>query len=263
MPADARFVAVALAGGALERDFAEAGYDVPNKAYLQIRGVTMLERVLSALRASRAVGRIRCVTPRDAFSQAFGDRGATFCDEVVEPGRGLIDSVLAGFEGLPPDAVAIVAATDLPLLSAVSIDAFAGAVDAETFDVGYGFVRKEAHAREYPQVRHTWVRLREGTFCGGGVSAMRAGAAPRVASLLRSFASARKSPVRLAALFSPWVLARLAFGLVGVEELERRASALSGLQCRGILCDDPVLAVNVDELVDLRTVEAIAAERSL
>jgi GTP:adenosylcobinamide-phosphate guanylyltransferase len=263
MAADGEFVAVALAGGELEPDFVAAGYDVANKAYLPIGGRTMLERVLAALRESGAVGKIRCVSPAGAFAHAFGKRGAELCDEVVEPGSDLIDSVLAGVAGLRADAMVIVAATDLPLLTASAIDAFADTVRAAPCDVGYGFVRKESHASRFSQVRHTWVRLREGTFCGGGVSAMRAGAASRVASLLRSFAAARKSPLRLAALFSPWVLARLVLGLVGVEELERRASALAGLRCRGILCDDPVLAVNVDELVDLRAVESIAAARSL
>src|SRR5471032_2376496 len=93
--------AVALAGGRLELDFREAGYDVANKAYLSIRGVTMLERVLSALRGAASVGRIRCVTQPEAFAAAFGSRGAGLCDEVVTPGAGLIESMMAGLAGLP------------------------------------------------------------------------------------------------------------------------------------------------------------------
>jgi GTP:adenosylcobinamide-phosphate guanylyltransferase len=248
--------AVALAGGVLESDFRDAGYSVVNKAYLRIGGVTMLERVLHALRGARAVGRIRCVTQPDAFAAQFGtDR--SLCDEVIPPGNDLIDSLLAGFAGLPDTELVLVSATDIPLVTASALDAFCRRATAVTCDLGYGCVRKEPHVAAYPDVRHTWVRLREGTFCGAGVSVIRAGAAARIASLLRDFAAARKSPLRLASLFSPFLVVRVALGLVGIGELERRADELTGLRCRGVPCDEPELAVNVDQLEDLRATERI------
>ena len=58
-----------MAGGSLESDFRQAGYDVPNKAYLRIAGELMLVRVLRALRGSSSIGEIRCVTPASAAGQ--------------------------------------------------------------------------------------------------------------------------------------------------------------------------------------------------
>ncbi len=256
MPADGSFTAVALAGGTLEADFRRAGYDVPNKAYLPIGGVTMLARVLTALRGAHAVGEIRCVTQPDAFAQAFGtDR--SLCDDVVAPGYDLIDSLMAGFAGVPESRMVLVAATDIPLVTGGALDAFCAQASAQPCDIGYGCVRKEAHVARYPDVRHTWVRLREGTFCGAGLSVIRAGAAGRVASILRDFAAARKSPLRLASLFSPFLVLRVALGLVGIDELERRADDITGLRCRGIPSDDPEIGVNVDRLEDLRQVERL------
>lgn len=256
MSAGARFVAVALAGGTLETDFQRAGYRVPNKAYLPVGPSLMLERVLRALRGATSVGRIRCITQPKAFSQAFGD-DRTLCDDVIPPGDDLIDSMLAGFSGLPPSQMVLVAATDIPLVTAGSIDAFAERASALDCDLGYGCIRREPHVATYPHIRHTWVRLREGTFCGGGISVIRAGAAIHVASILRDFAAARKSPLRLASLFSPFLVVRTALGLVGIAELERRASELTGVTCRGIPCDEPELGVNVDRLEDLRAVSRL------
>jgi GTP:adenosylcobinamide-phosphate guanylyltransferase len=256
MQADVALTAVALAGGKLEPDFRRAGYHVINKAYLHVGGVTMLERVLRALRGAQTVGRIRCVTQPDAFADAFGS-GSAFCDDVVAPGGDLIDSLLAGFAGLAPEQMVLVAATDLPLVTPGALDAFGRRAAAVPCDLGYGCVRREPHMAAYPEVRHTWVRLRDGTFCGAGVSVVRAGAAERVASILRAFAAARKSPLRLAALFSPSLALRVAAGWVGISELERRAAELTGLRCRGIPCDEPELAVNVDRLEDLRQVERL------
>ena len=257
---DASFTVVALAGGALERDFRRVGYTVPNKAYLPIDGTLMLERVLGAYRASRSARIIRLVTQPDAYRAAFGRaKGTELCDIVVAPGEDVISSMLAGFAGLHPDELVIVTATDLPLLTPAAVDAFAAQVRATSpeFDIGYGFVSRQAHVAKYPQVRHTWVPLREGVFCGGGVSVLRAGTAAQAAGLLRRVAALRKSPLRLAGVFSPGLLLRLPFGGVSVAELERRADELSGLRCRGVRCDEPDLAVNVDRLADLHVVEAI------
>ena len=256
---DAPFHVVALAGGCLERDFRDAGYRVANKAYLPVGGSLMLERVLRAFRGSKAIGTIRVVTQPDAFADAFAPRARELCDEVVTPGDGLIDSLIAGCAGLALDQSVIVSATDLPLLTPEVVDAFAATAGAMRgpCDIGYGFVSKNAHVARYPQVRHTWVRLKEGVFCGGGVSVLRAGAVAQVADLLRRVAALRKAPLRIALLFSPMTLLRMLFTGVSVAELERRADELSGVHCRGIRCDEPELAVNVDRLADLRVVESI------
>jgi GTP:adenosylcobinamide-phosphate guanylyltransferase len=249
--------AVALAGGTLERDFFEAGYTAPNKAYLHVGDRIMLERVLSALRGASSIGRIRCVTQPDAFEAAFGQMGWELCDEVVPPGEGLIDSLVAGCEGLAPDEFVLAVATDIPLVTSAAIDSFAASAAALECDVGYGFVSKTAHQEKYPQVRHTWVKLREGTFCGAGVSVLRAGAAAQIATLLRKVTSNRKAPLRIASILSAGLLAKVALGFAHVADIERRADQLTGLRCRGVLSDEAELAVNVDELADLKAVEAI------
>ena len=193
--ADPSFTAVALAGGSLEADFRRAGYDVPNKAYLQVAGELLLVRVLQALRGSSRVKQIRCVTQRQAM--ALAPEAAQLCDVVLEPGSDLIGSVLAGFAGIGADERVLVVATDMPLLTAGAADRFAEIAARTPCDVGYGFVERRSHDRKFPQVRHTWVRLREGTFCGAGISVVRAGAAAQIEVVLRRFAAARKSPARV------------------------------------------------------------------
>ena len=256
--AEGGFAAVALAGGSLETDFRRAGYDVPNKAYLPVGGTLMIERVLRALRGASSIKQIRCVTP--AAAAATAPCVAQLCDAVVEPGADLIGSVLEGFAGLPDDQLVVVAATDMALLTPASVEGFTSEVARTPCDVGYGFVERGVHDRSYPQVRHTWVRLREGTFCGAGLSVIRAGAAPKIQSVLRDFTAARKSPAKLASLFSASLALKILTGQLDVAELERRAGELTELVCRGILCPDPEVAVNVDRVEDLRTVEAIISK---
>jgi GTP:adenosylcobinamide-phosphate guanylyltransferase len=249
--------AVALAGGRLEPDFVAAGHSVANKAYLPLHGVLMLERVLGSLRAAKSIGHIRCVTPREAFDSAFGARGSALADEVVAPGDGLIDSLINGLRGLPSDQRVLIVATDIPLARAGHYDAFVSRAAGDQWDVSYGYVRRDAHMAKYPAVRHTWARLRDGTICGSGVTAIRAGSMDGLAALLRRIAAARKSPLRLASIFSAALVFRYVFGLLTLAGVERRASELSGLRCRGVDCEYPELAVNVDRVADLGAVERI------
>jgi len=257
LPDAVRYTVIALAGGRLEPDFRCAGYDVPNKAYLELGGELMLARVLRALRGATRVSQIRCVTPPDAI--AAHPAVAALCDEVVAPGDDLIGSVVAGLGGVPDADRVLVCATDLPLLTPEAVDGFAQLATLTPCDVGYGFVPRTVHDRAYPGIRHTWVRLREGTFCGSGISILRAGATKKIQEALRRFTEARKSPAKMAALFSPVLVLRLLAGGVSIRELEQHADRLTGLACRGIETPFPEVAVNVDRKADLAEVEKLLA----
>lgn len=257
----ARFSVIALAGGSLEADFRRAGYSVPNKAYLPIGGELMIVRVLQALRAARAVKEIRCVTQPEALSVAPQIEG--LCDAVIPPGADLIGSVIAGLTNLPNEERVLVAATDMPLLTSEAVDGFAALAASTPCDVGYGFVERNIHNRKYGDVRHTWVKLREGTFCGSGLSVLRVGAAKQIQDALRRFTDARKSPAKMASLFSPDLVLRMLFGRVSVAELEQRAHRLTGLVCRGLLCPYPEVAVNVDRASDLRQIKRLIQAQTL
>ncbi|MBC5826756.1 MAG: NTP transferase domain-containing protein, partial [Candidatus Eremiobacteraeota bacterium] len=187
MKSDRAFTAVALAGGRLEADFRAAGYTVPNKAYLPVGGRTMLERVLRALRGSASIGSIRCVTRADDSKAGFLNIGAPLWDMRIEPGDDLMGSVLAGCAGLHADELVMVCATDIPLLTPTAVDAFASRARHAGCDLGYGCVYRAAHELAYPQIRHTWVTLRDGSFCGAGVSVVRAGEVKKLAAVLREF----------------------------------------------------------------------------
>jgi GTP:adenosylcobinamide-phosphate guanylyltransferase len=255
MSDDGRYTVIALAGGSLEADFRRAGYTVANKAYLPIAGELMLVRVLRALKAATRIRQVRCVTQAEAIATAPAARA--LCDAVVPPGDDLIGSVIAGLDGCADDEHVLVCATDVPLLTPAAVDGFAALAAATPCDIGYGFVPRTIHDEHYPGVRHTWVRLREGTFCGGGISVMRAGAAKNIQEALRRFTDARKSPAKMAALFSPGLAFRLLLGNVSIAELETHANRLTGLTCRGIQCPFPEVAVNVDRLADLAQVEKL------
>ncbi len=92
-----------LAGGAGRR---MGGVD---KAALHLRGITLLDRVLSAARP--VCDRLVVVGPERPTAVA----GVVFVSE-AEPGGGPVPAVLAGLAATPDCDILLVLATDLPLL---------------------------------------------------------------------------------------------------------------------------------------------------
>ncbi|MDQ6929576.1 MAG: NTP transferase domain-containing protein, partial [Candidatus Eremiobacteraeota bacterium] len=173
-----KITTVVLAGGTPD-EVAACEPGAINKAFVRIAGVPLVTRTLRALRAAPSVGRIICVTPAAAHDSPALD----LADERRADGARISQSLWNGLRDLPPDDPVFVSASDLPILSTACIESFLeGAVRADV-DLAYAILERAPHMREYPQIPHTWARLADGTYCGGGFITLR----PRTWPLLARF----------------------------------------------------------------------------
>jgi molybdopterin-guanine dinucleotide biosynthesis protein A len=238
--------AVVLAGGGPDAVSAlQPG--APNKAFVAIDGTALVARTLAALRATPRVERIVVVTP----PAAQADPALTLADERRDAGRRMLDSLAAGLAGFPPNDAVLVAASDLPVLNAIAVDEFLDGALERDLDLAYAILERREHDARYPQIPHTWARMRDGSYCGGGLVALKPRVLERLAPLLDALGSARKSPLRLAALFGWSILARFALGALRIEDAERRAGAILGAAAGAVRCTHPEVAVNVDRPGDV------------
>jgi len=244
--------AVVLAGGGAD---GVSALDPPaNKAFVRIAGTPLVARVLSALRATPRIERIVVVAPAGARD----DGALALADEVRDAGPRMLDSLAAGLAGAPPDDAVLIVPADLPVLSVAAVDEFLDALAGRELDVAYAILERRLHEARYPQVPHTWARLRDGTYCGGGLTALRPRALARLGTFLDALGAARKSPLRLAGLFGWDVLVRFGIGNLRVSDAERRATALLGVPAGAIRCTHPEVAVNVDRPSDVALANELA-----
>jgi molybdopterin-guanine dinucleotide biosynthesis protein A len=185
----ARSNAIVLAGGPPD-EVAALAPGVPNKAFVPIAGVTLVARTIAALRSSERIGRIVAVAPRlpstiDALTAA---------DEIRDDGPTMAASLRSGLRGFPPDELVLVFASDLPILTRDAIDDFVARAEANDADLTYACVDRRVHEARYANVPHTWARLRDGSFCGGGCVALRPRVLPALDGLLGRLGAARKNP---------------------------------------------------------------------
>lgn len=238
--------AVVLAGGARD-GVCRDDPDAINKAFVRVNGIPLITHALRALREATHIREILVVTPSAAPSEPL-----KLADGRREAGPEIADSIEAGFFGLDPDALALLCASDLPALTSAAVDDFVERAQFTDCDIAYGYIEQSLHDARYPEIRHTWARFREGVFCGTGLCAIRPRALPALRDLLRRASAARKRPWRLASLLGAPILVRYALGILGIHEVEERASALIGRRARGIASRFPEIAVNIDRYSDLR-----------
>ena len=242
--------AIVLAGGPLD-DIARLQPGAPNKAFVRIDGVTLVGRVLRALRGSREIGRIVVVAP----PSLAGHSDLAPADELRPDGVRITESLRSGLAGFAPDEAVLVVASDMPVLTPEIVEDFVARLSALDADVVYGCVEKSTHLRRFPDVPHTWARMRDGTFCGGGIVGIKPRALPMLERFIERLGAARKQPFRLASLFGWDMLARFTLGRLSIAAAEARASKILGAPVRALVSPYPETAVNVDRVSDVALAE--------
>ncbi|MBV8638964.1 MAG: NTP transferase domain-containing protein [Candidatus Eremiobacteraeota bacterium] len=244
--------AIVLAGGPPD-DVARLEPGTPNKAFIHVDGVTLLERTLRPLRAARTVERIIVVAPKTAD----GNPALALADERRDDGDKIRVSLRNGLGGLPPDQIVLVSTSDLPVLTAESVDDFVERAHRLDPDLGYGCLERRVHEASYPEVPHTWARLRDGTFCGGGLIAIKPRVMPELERFIERLGASRKNVFRLASLFGWDMFARFALGRLSIAHAELRASHLLHARVRAIVSPYAETAVNVDRVTDVALAEEL------
>lgn len=243
---------VVLAGGPPDEVAAHTP-GAPNKAFVDVAGKPLVQRTLEALRAAKDVERIIVVAPQSAHAHP----ALALADENRIDGRRIRDSLASGLNGLPPGDDVLISTSDLPVLTPQSVDDFIARVRQKDADIVYGCLEKSVHVRSYPDVPHTWVALKDGTYCGGGLMAMKPRVFPSLSQFIERLGHARKNPLQLAKLFGWDILLRFAIRQVSIADAEERASRILGSRARAVVSPYAETAVNVDRLTDIPLAETL------
>jgi molybdopterin-guanine dinucleotide biosynthesis protein A len=237
--------ALVLAGG--PPDAVSALQSVPNKAFVEIEGMTLVERVLRALAASSRIASICVVAPPAMHASP----ALALASDRRPDGPRITDSLRNGLAGLPGELSVAIVTSDLPVLTPVAVDDFVERVLSLDAEAGYGCIDRRTHVARYPDVPHTWARLRDGTYCGAGLASLKPRALPALEQFLERLGAARKHPLRLASLFGWDMLARFALGRLTIAQAEARAGHILGASVRAIVSPYAEAGVNVDRVSDV------------
>lgn len=242
--------AVVLAGAPAEPDMAEM-HRIANRAELPIAGRTMIRRIVDALTASQNVGQIVVI----------GDGKCAGDLKRIESRGSLIDNLIGGAEACPGADRILVCTSDIPAVTADTIDDFVGRCTDPDADLFYPIVTREDSERRFPGVKRTYAKLAEGTFTGGNIMLFSRRFILRNGETIRSVTQNRKSVAGLARLLGVGVLLRVIIaqavwpGAITIGDLEKVAGRILGARIRAVITPMAEIAADVDNLEQAADIE--------
>ncbi len=235
--------AVVTAGGRIDGAFAQAaGTDV--KALAPVRGATMLERMLAALREAGAT-EIAVVGGREVRQAC-----ASAIDRFVEESPSGSENLLRALRAWPQDERLVYATSDLPYVTSAAIGDFLTRVGQGTLAVALSEYAQ--FAARFPAPPPFGIKLAGERVVNGGLFSIPQGATQRLADVATRFFEARKRPWLMASLVGPGVLLRFLSGRLRVADLETMAIHVLKVPAQALRGCAPELAFDVDTIDDYR-----------
>lgn len=243
--------ALVLAGQRGGTDPLAAARGVSHKALLPVAGVPMLLRIVAALRAAPAIGRIvvSIERPETTLAALDGLSGVILRPAEASPARS-VAAILEEF-GTP----LLVTTADHALLSATMVTHLLNAAPPEAAALA-ALARRETVLLEFPETQRSWLRLRDGAFSGCNLFLLARPEAARVVGFWRELEQHRKRPLTMAWMLGLLPLLRYAFGMMTLQGVARALERRCAVRLGFVELPFGAAAVDVDKPSDLVLVEA-------
>jgi GTP:adenosylcobinamide-phosphate guanylyltransferase len=217
-----------------------------HKALLEIAGKPMIQWVLDALNASRAVEQIVLV----GLDESSGVRSAR--PLVYLPNQGsMFQNIRAAalrLEELNPGVShALVVSCDIPAIRGEMVDWLAEYVAARQGDIFYLVIERSRMEQRFPSSRRSYTRLKGLEVCGADLNAFRLSVVNSNIEMWEKLAAARKNVFKQAALIGYGTLLLLLLRRLTLEDAVRRVAGRLGLEGQAVLCPYPEMGMDIDK----------------
>jgi molybdopterin-guanine dinucleotide biosynthesis protein A len=235
------------------------------KAFVEIEGRSMVERVTTTLRATGRFHSIQICLPHGVpvdndcpwLGASLRQGDVSRVDAAESPAA----SVLRVMETMPDRATLLVTTADHPLLSVDMVNAFFAGMEAEPADAFGALTDVNAIRALYPGMRRTALKFNGGACAGCNLFAFKRSGAP-VVRFFQQIESQRKHPFRLARHLGYGTLLRYLAGRLTLDDALKQLGRKTGVRLQVIRLDDPHAGIDVDSLDHLQAVRAIIGLRN-
>lgn len=247
--------AIILAGAMADPDMKPDDREI-SRAMIPVAGKSMLQWLTDALSSASSVSRIIAV----------GDVQAEGLDQVLDPLDTFLDNIMLGIAAAEGDRV-LITSSDIPLITPEAIDDFVTHALTTDADFCFPIIPKEDCMSNYPQLKRTYAKTREGTFTGGNMVLVSRQFMKRNEKIIGEVYNQRKNILRLAGIigFSTLIrafLAQIAFPvLLPVPKLEQTVGKMLGGKVQAIVTHHAEIGEDVDKPNDLAVAREILSIR--
>ncbi|NMB25039.1 MAG: NTP transferase domain-containing protein [Firmicutes bacterium] len=241
--------AVVLAGarntGRL-REMDESFYE----ASIEIAGRPMVYYVLDALAAVPEIRRIMVVAPPGAFPYDQGSWQGKV--SFTRAGESLLDNIRRGIDALDTGEKVLVVTSDIPLINPGAVSDFILRCQGREADIYYPIISRDVNDHEFPGVKRTYFRLREGVFTGGNMALVSPSVFQAYQPMIEHAISMRKNPWKLSRLLGLRFIVKFMFKQLSIGEIESRVEDILQFRGVGVISPYPQVGIDVDKPSDLQ-----------
>lgn len=238
--------AVILAGGSWGN-----GGEGPSKALVKLKNRPMIHYVIDALKNADEVEKIMVIGNVSVLTPLIGKQ----VDILVEERGSIIDNVLEAVKYFIDEERLLIATADIPLLKGADVEAFIEAALNERVELFYPIVTKELCERAYPDLKRTYVTLKEGTFTGGNLFVVSPRAILKIEKIARNMVHHRKEPLKMCRMLGIIFVLKLIMKRLSLYQLEAHLYNRFQLRGKAFISYSPEICHDLDHLEDKSKIE--------
>ena len=239
--------AVILAGGG--KGLGTAGFN--EKATIAVKGKAMISYVIEALEASSYIKDILVIG--DKYNLQDIIQGGTI--KLLGGYPSILANLKYGVNFFEDAKRLLIISCDIPLITGQAIDQFVQRTHQGTADIYYPVINKKLYLSFYPDIKRTYVTLKEGKFTGGNMLLMSPGILEKIEDPVEQLIKYRKRPLRMAQVFGVKSLLKLLFRQLSIGDLEGYIGKRFDIKARAIISDFPQIANDIDRSEDIYLLE--------
>ena len=237
--------------GSKEKGPLEIATGVGNKALIMIEDRPVIDYIVEALKGAENIDKIVVIGAKDDFYPYIGEK----VEEILDPGSSILENMEIGLKYLNSPEHLLLLASDIPLITPQAIDEFIGRCTERKADIGYPIITKENILNKYPEAERTFVKMKEGIFCGGNIVFFKPEVFYQRQGLIKEVFDNRKAVWKYAKILGFKSIVKFLVKTLTIEEIEKRVTEILGYNSVAVMVSYPEMMIDLDKLSDYELIK--------
>jgi GTP:adenosylcobinamide-phosphate guanylyltransferase len=216
------------------------------KALVDVNGRPMIQWILDAVNGSKQIDEIFVV----GLPETTGLKSRKPIHFVCDNGEAL-ENVIAGTEAIvvfdPETKIFLMTSSDIPALTTEMVDWVIAQGALADADLHYFTIRQQEMEKRYPESRRTYTHFKDADLCSADILLLRAEKVLNPAARWKDLLSARKSPMKQAAIIGYDVLILMLLRRIKLQKAVGIVTRRLGLTGRVAFTPYPEMGMDVDK----------------
>ena len=221
------------------------------KALVGFMGKPLIEYTINALIHSEMIDYILVVGNKGVLTPVIGNS----VDRIIDQENDMLDNLIKSMSYLNGEENIIVATCDIPLITPDSIRYFIDRALELRVDLCYPIIEKSLYISRYPDVRRTYVILKDGEFTGGNLIMFNPYKIKAIENQIRFLINNRKNPLKMARALGMFITIQLLLKQLEIKRIETYVQRKFNIEGRAMIIPYPEVGSDIDRSEDIEILE--------